>query len=92
MDFNNYIFFKSENDYAQLKIELNFFLKNFMSIIKKVDRCCDRIKRNYINKLNDVKQRLNHKFKKSLYRDFIIYVTLYALRRINKQYIRLFNV
>ena len=35
MHFNNHIFFKNENDYAQLKIKLKLFFEDLMSIIKK---------------------------------------------------------
>lgn len=89
MYFNNYIFFKSENDHAQLKFELKIFIENFITIIKKINRCCDRIKIKYINKIKNVKQRLNYKLKKSLYRDLMIYVTLYVLQLINSYYTRL---
>ena len=89
MHFNNHISFKSEDDHAQLKIELKTFIENFMTVIEKVDRRCDRIKRDYINKVKNFKQRLNHKLRKSLYRDLMIYVISYALRSIDFHYTRL---
>ena len=92
MHFNNYIFFCNESNYAQLKIELKLFIKNFITIIKKTNRRCNRIKKNYINKIKNVKQRLNYKLKKSLYRDFIIYIILIVLRIINTYYTRLLKI
>ena len=87
--FNNHIFFKNENDHAQLKIELKTFTNDLISIIKKIDRRCDRIKNDYINQLKLIKQQTNHYLKKSMYRDFIIYVISHVLRSINKHYKRL---
>ena len=91
MHFNNHTFFKSENDYAQLKSKLKFFIENFITVIKKADCRCDRIKKDYINKLKNVKQRLNYKLRKSLYRDLIIYVTSNTLQLIDKHYTMLTN-
>ena len=91
MHFNNHTFFKSEDDHIQLKIELKSFTNDLMSIIKKTNRRCDRIKSDYINKLKNEKQRLNHQLRKSLFRDLMIYVISHVLKSINEHYTRLLN-
>ena len=91
MHFNNHTFFKSEEKHAQLKTKLKSCIEDFMSVIKKTDRRCERIKRKYINKLDDDKQRLNHKFKKSLFRNLMFFVIFHALRAIDEHYVRLFE-
>ena len=89
MHFNNYAFFKNEKNHAKLKTKFHNFIDDFRIVVINVDRVCDRQREKYINDLDYIKQRLNHNFRKFLYRDFIVYITFFALREINKHYQRL---
>ena len=89
MHFNNYAFFKNEKNHVKLKTKFHNFIDNFKIVVINVDRVCDRQREKYISDLDYIKQRLNHNFKKFLYRDFIVYITFFALKKINKHYQRL---
>ena len=89
MHFNNHVFFKNEKNHIKLKTKFHNFIVNFKIVVINVDRIYDRQREKYCNDFNYIKQRLNHNFKKSLYRDFIVYITFFALKKINKHYKRL---
>ena len=92
MHFNNHAFFKNEKNHVKLKTKFHNFIDNFKIVVINVDRACDRQREKYCSDLNYAKQRLNHNFRKSSYRDFIVYITFFALKEINKHYKRLLKI
>ena len=61
--------------------------------MNKFDTICDRQRKNYIHDINIEKQRLNYYFRKGfLYKDFIVFVISFILKKIYKYYKRLLKI
>ena len=65
------------------------FQKNLKTIINIFNIICNRQQNNYIVVFEIVKKRLNYKFRKIIYRNVEIYVTLFAFEKIDNQYKKL---
>ena len=92
MYFNHFTIFIDENNNAFLKKKLMNFQKNLKTIINISNIICDRQRNNYIVVFENVKQRLNDKFRKFIYRNINVYVTSFALKKIDEQYKRLLKI
>lgn len=93
LNFNNHTTFLKKNDHVHLKINLKTFTNDLYDMMKINDRYCDNIRKTYVNFLNEIKQRLNKTFsRKTLYRNFIVFIVSAILRKIDKYYTRLFDV
>ena len=76
-----------------LKTNLKKFIEDLYDVIKIVDRYYDYIRIYYVIKLNEIKQRFDKTLeKKTLYRDFIVYIILQTLREIDIYYKRFFEI
>ena len=92
MHFDHSTIFIDENNNAFLKKKLMNFQKDLKTIINISNIICDRQRNNYIVAFENVKQRLNDKFRKFIYRNVNAYVTSFALRKIDEQYKRLLKI
>ena len=89
MHFDHFTIFIDENSNALLKKKLMNSQKNLKTIVDIFNIICNRQRNNYIVAFEIAKERLNHKLRKIIYRDVEIYVTPFALRKIDDQYKRL---
>ena len=86
LHFNNHVFSRFEKNHAMLKSNLKNFIENLNIVIKKTILICNRQRNEYEKTLNIAKQRLFNEFNKTIFRDLIIFVTLFAFKRVLKQY------
>ena len=89
MHFDHSTTFIDESNNVLLKKKLMSFQRNLKTIIDIFNIICDRQRNNYIVAFEIVKERLNHKLRKIIYRDVEIYVTSFALKKIDDQYKKL---
>ena len=89
MHFDHFTIFIDESNNVFLKKKLMNFQKKLKTIIDIFNIICDRQRNNYIVVFEIVKKRLNHKFRKIIYRNVEIYVTSFALKKIDDQYKKL---
>ena len=92
MHFDYSTIFIDENSNALLKKKLMNSQRDLKTIVNTSNIICDRQRNNYIIVFENVKQRLNNKLRKSIYRNVNVYVTSFALRKIDEQYKRLLKV
>ena len=86
LHFNNHATSQSRNSYAMLKRELNIFIDDLKVIVDSLKLLLINQRYDYIEVVQLVKTRLSFRFKAFILRDLTIYVTLYALHKIIKQY------
>ena len=90
MHFNNHAFSKNEKNHAQIKTKLQTFIKNLNDVINDFDKTCDRHRKNYIHNIDQIKQQLNHHIRKiAIFRDFLIFVIFFVLKKFFIHYKRL---
>ena len=91
MYFNNHAISRVENNNHNFKNQFEIFTNDIRFVVKNFDILYDKQRDEYQRALDQAKQRLFHNFKKLLYRDFQIFVTLFALRQIDEHYQKLLN-
>ena len=90
LHFNNHTTSLGEGGHAHLKADLKKSTGDLDDVVEVADQYCDHIRTQYINKLDEAKQRLDRTLGgKPLYRDLIAFITPHALREIDTQYKRL---
>ena len=89
MHFDNTTTSRDEGSNANLKKELSNSKEDLKTVVDTSAVLCDRQRGNYRLNLDKAKQRLDHRLRAAIYRDLQAYVTLYALREIDKHYKRL---
>ena len=92
MYFDNFTIFKNKSNNVILKKKLINSQKNLKIVIDVSIMFCDRHRRQYVQNLNNVKQRLNYKFRATIYRDFQIYVIFFVLKKFDDHYKRLTKI
>ena len=92
MHFNNHAISRIESNNHDFKNQLEISTNDIRFVVKNFDILCDKQRDEYQRALDQTKQRLFHNFKKFLYRDFQIFVTLFVLRQIDEHYQKLLNV
>ena len=91
MHFDNTIISRFEEQNHDFKDQLESSTDDLRKIVQNFDELCDRQRDNYQILIDEIKQRTSHNFKKSLYRDLIVFVTSFVLKKIDDHYKRLLN-
>ena len=91
MHFDNTVISRFEEQNHDFKNQFESSTDDFRKIVQNFDELCDRQRDNYQILIDEIKQRTFHNFRKFLYRDLIVFVISFVLRKIDDHYKRLLN-